>query len=78
VCSIPEVAGGAALLFDPRDAAQLAQHLAMVLSQAAEARRLRERGLARAADFTWHKTAQRILETYEVALQSTPSTPGEP
>jgi glycosyltransferase involved in cell wall biosynthesis len=78
VHSIPEVAGGAALLFDPQDATQLAQHLTVVLSTPEEARRLRERGLVRAADFTWRKTAQRILESYETVLHSAVSTPGAP
>ena len=49
--SIPEVTGGAALLADPYDAEALAHHITRVLGDPDEARRLRERGFARAAQF---------------------------
>ncbi len=63
--AIPEVTGDAALLADAEDAAGFAAHLARVLGQPAEALRLRERGFARAAMFSWQQTAKRILECYE-------------
>jgi glycosyltransferase involved in cell wall biosynthesis len=63
--SIPEVADGAALLVDAEDAVMLARQMTLVLSSSHEARRLRERGIARAAQFSWRKTAQQILESYE-------------
>ena len=65
--AIPEVAGDAALLSDAEDTAALARHVALVLGNPAEAQRLRERGFARAAQFSWRNTAQRILESYERA-----------
>jgi glycosyltransferase involved in cell wall biosynthesis len=50
---------------DADDAETLAKHLETVLNNPVEAQRLRERGFARAAQFSWQKTAQRILEVYQ-------------
>lgn len=63
--SIPEVAGGAALLADAEDDAAFARHIALVLGVPVEAQRLRARGFARAAQFSWRSTAQQILEAYD-------------
>ncbi|MGB9754958.1 glycosyltransferase family 4 protein [Roseiflexus castenholzii] len=68
---LPEVAGDAALVMDAEDDATLARYLEKVLIDPSEAARLRERGFAHAAQFSWHKTAQRILESYEQAAQMT-------
>lgn len=81
--AIPEVVGEAALLMDAEDAEGLAQHLIRVLRSPEEANRLRERGFARAAQFSWRRTAQRILESYQQALNLSsvvyrPSSVGEP
>ncbi|GAB4127914.1 MAG: glycosyltransferase family 1 protein [Roseiflexaceae bacterium] len=60
--SLPEVAGGAALLVDPTDTGQIAQQLER-LSQDADLRAdLRERGLVRAAQATWQQTARTTLQ----------------
>jgi glycosyltransferase involved in cell wall biosynthesis len=66
--SIPEVAGDAALLSDVDDIEKIARHITLVLTNPAEAERLRQRGYARAANFSWEKTAQRVLDIYEQAL----------
>ncbi|MEO7911885.1 MAG: glycosyltransferase family 1 protein [Roseiflexaceae bacterium] len=66
--SIPEVAGGAALLADAEDYNALARHIALVLGNPAEARQLRERGFARAAQFSWRNTAQQILASYQSVI----------
>ena len=71
--AIPEVAGDAALFADAEDASTLARHIALVLSSPTEAQRLRERGLARAAQFSWRNTAQRILESYSQAMRVQPA-----
>jgi glycosyltransferase involved in cell wall biosynthesis len=68
--SIPEVAGEAALLSDAEDATALARHIALVLNSPSQAQWLRERGFARAAQFSWQSTARRILESYEGAMRS--------
>jgi len=66
--SLPEVAGDAALLFDPRDEPALASALTRLLDDAALAESLRARGLARAREFTWERTARLTLETYARTL----------
>lgn len=66
--SIPEVAGDAALITEVDDIDGLARNITLVLSNPAEAERLRQRGYIRAAEFSWPKIAQRYLEIYERAL----------
>jgi glycosyltransferase involved in cell wall biosynthesis len=68
--SIPEVVGDAGLLADAEDYVTLARHIAHVLKSSEVAGRLRERGYARSAQFSWQNTAKRILESYDLALSS--------
>ncbi len=72
VCSdlpvLREVAGEAALYFDPRQPATMTATLNEVLRQPELLAALRERGLARAAWFTWERAAQATLAVYESAL----------
>ena len=51
--SLPEVAGDAALLFDPESPRAIADAIERLLADEALAARLREAGLAQAARFTW-------------------------
>jgi alpha-1,3-rhamnosyl/mannosyltransferase len=64
VSSLPEAAGGAALLVDPLDDAALAGAIESVLSDPARRADLVQRGLARAARLRWSATAQRYLEIF--------------
>ncbi len=73
--SIPEVAGDAALLGDATDARAFARNIARVLSDPDEARRLRELGFARAAQFSWRGSAQQTLDAYRQALETPDSAP---
>ena len=66
--SLAEVAGDAALLFDPRDETAIASALGRLLDDTALAEGLRARGLARAREFTWERTARLTLESYARAL----------
>jgi glycosyltransferase involved in cell wall biosynthesis len=66
--SLPEVAGDAALLFDPHDEAAIAGALRRLLDDEALCEQLRARGLARAEEFTWQRTARLTLESYSRAL----------
>jgi len=66
--SLPEVAGDAALLFDPRDESAIAEALHRLLDDSALCERLRTRGLARVTEFTWQRTARLTLESYRLAL----------
>ncbi|HEY7633598.1 MAG TPA: glycosyltransferase family 1 protein [Thermoleophilaceae bacterium] len=66
--SLPEVAGGAALLFDPEDPAAIAAAIERLLGDEPERERLIHAGLARAAQFTWDETARLTAESYERTL----------
>jgi glycosyltransferase involved in cell wall biosynthesis len=61
VTCLPEVLGEAALLADPMDTADWADAIQRVLFDLSLRADLRERGLARAAQFSWAKTAKQIL-----------------
>jgi glycosyltransferase involved in cell wall biosynthesis len=68
--SLPEVAGDAALLFDPEDAGAIRSAVERLLADGAERERLSARGPARAASFTWERTAELTAASYERALGS--------
>jgi glycosyltransferase involved in cell wall biosynthesis len=68
--SLPEVAGDAALLFDPRSPSELAAALTRLLAGGPEIERLRAAGLERAARFTWQRTAELTLASYARTLGS--------
>jgi glycosyltransferase involved in cell wall biosynthesis len=66
--SLPEVAGGAALLVDPLDRDAIAAGLVRLAGDEDLRRRLVEAGRRRAAGFTWRATAAATWTTYrEVA-----------
>lgn len=60
--SLPEVGGEAACYFDPEDPQEIASQLASLLLDPDRAASARSRGLARAATFSWERTARRTLE----------------
>jgi glycosyltransferase involved in cell wall biosynthesis len=60
--SMPEIAGGAAMLSDPTDPASIAR--AMVKAAQPGQDRMREDGFRRAAQFTWASTAADTLDVY--------------
>ena len=66
--SLPEVAGDAALLFDPDDRPALAGALRALLAGGPAIDRLRAAGRERAAQFTWEQTARGTLESYRRAM----------
>ncbi len=70
VSSLPEVAGDAALLFDPDDPAAMTQALHRLLEDASLRADLQTRGLAQAARFTWEQTAAATLRVYRKLLHS--------
>lgn len=63
-----EVAGDAAAYFDPCSAQSAATTLRSLLGDTARATRLAALGLTRAAAFTWERTAELTLLSYERAL----------
>jgi glycosyltransferase involved in cell wall biosynthesis len=60
--AMPETAGGAAILCDPRDPASIAR--AMLEATQPGMDRLRDRALRRAAQFTWAATGAQTLDVY--------------
>ena len=66
--SLPEVAGDAALMFDPDDASAITAAVERVLGDPAEAERLRAAGRAQAQRFTWAATARVTAASYERAM----------
>lgn len=63
--SLPEVAGDAALLFDPADEGALADALARLAGDPALRAELVARGMRRARAFTWERCAEIVLSTLE-------------
>jgi glycosyltransferase involved in cell wall biosynthesis len=66
--SLPEVAGDAALLFDPEDVGAITAAVERLVSDPEEAQRLRALGLEQAKRFSWRETARGTLASYERAL----------
>ncbi|MBN1218226.1 MAG: glycosyltransferase family 4 protein [Anaerolineae bacterium] len=68
--SLPEVAGqnGDACLVSPTDIAALAEAMAELMANANLRASMSARGLARAAQFTWEKTARETVAIYQNVL----------
>jgi glycosyltransferase involved in cell wall biosynthesis len=59
--SLPEAVGQAALTVDPTDSAAMAAAMAQLLDDAPLRRRLEQAGIEWARNFSWKRTAQRLL-----------------
>ena len=68
--SLPWVCGEAALYCDPRDPRDLAQKIRTVACEEAVRTGLREKGLARAGDFTWPQCARSTFQLLDKLLAS--------
>ncbi len=66
--SLPEVAGEAAVLVDPRSTEDLARGIAAVWCDEGLRSRLIARGLARARHFTWARAARATAAVYDAVL----------
>ena len=66
--SLPEIVGDAAVTLDPRDAAAWAAAITKLLENGDLRADFRERGLARAAEFSWENTARETFGVYRSAL----------
>jgi alpha-1,3-rhamnosyl/mannosyltransferase len=66
--SLPEVVGDAGLLVDPDDADNLADAMARIFGDRELSATCSRRGLERARQFTWTRTAQDVRRAYEDAL----------
>jgi glycosyltransferase involved in cell wall biosynthesis len=69
--SLPEVAGEAALLFDPRNVRSMAEAIGRGVSDTSLRAELSARGLVQAAKFNWERAAQQTRQVYlEAARQN--------
>jgi glycosyltransferase involved in cell wall biosynthesis len=66
--ALVEVAGQAAILFDPEQPQAIAAAIERLLGDPGERERLSRAGRANAARFSWAETARRTLRVYELAL----------
>jgi glycosyltransferase involved in cell wall biosynthesis len=67
VTACPEVAADAALVVDPRSVSAIAGAMERVRDETVR-ESLRERGLARARQFTWRRTAERYVELFRALV----------
>jgi glycosyltransferase involved in cell wall biosynthesis len=67
--SMPEIAGGAALTFDPADPGSIAEAIRRLLGDEALRRQLAAEGLARAKTFRWEHTARATAGVYREVLE---------
>jgi glycosyltransferase involved in cell wall biosynthesis len=70
VSSLPEVMGDAALLVDPYSAEAIADAMQRVLTDTTLRSDLSARGLARAGEFSWERSARRVREIYDEVAHS--------
>jgi glycosyltransferase involved in cell wall biosynthesis len=68
--SLPEVGGDAARYFDPEDTEEMTAVLRALLVDADLRHTLSQRGLERAALFSWRRTAEQTLAVYKHILPS--------
>jgi glycosyltransferase involved in cell wall biosynthesis len=67
VCAIPEVMGDAAILVNPVDVEEIAEGIRRLVQDSTLRLQLCERGLQRASQFTWEKTALKTAQVLEWA-----------
>jgi glycosyltransferase involved in cell wall biosynthesis len=69
VSSLPEIAGGAAILVDPYDPASIAEGVTRAVADESLRVQLIERGFARARDFSWAQSVTAIHRIYMDVLE---------
>jgi glycosyltransferase involved in cell wall biosynthesis len=74
--SLPEVVGDAAFAVSPDDARQMAGAIISVLVDETLAAELKQKGLQRAAAFSWEETATQTLFIYDRLLAGQPAPEG--
>jgi len=70
VSSLPELGGDAAAYFDPTSVEEMSAGISRVLGDESLGEAMRVRGLARAARFSWERTARETMAVYEKVLGS--------
>jgi glycosyltransferase involved in cell wall biosynthesis len=74
--SMPEVADGAGLLFDPHQTAEIIRALKDILLDSELRGRMERLGFQRAATFTWKKSARATLEVYREVVNEVAGNAG--
>lgn len=62
--ALPEVAGGAARLIQPESAREIGEAIMEVLADSSLIESYKQKGLARASQFSWEKSAQKLVALY--------------
>jgi glycosyltransferase involved in cell wall biosynthesis len=65
VSSLPEVVGDSGILIDPDSPDEIASRITEVCTNTVVANALRDRGISRAATFTWDQTASSTIDVYQ-------------
>ena len=74
--SLPEVGGDAATYFDPEDVGAITAAVRAVLEDDLLRARLSARGVARAAGYSWARTAQETIAVYRRVLANAGDSAG--
>jgi glycosyltransferase involved in cell wall biosynthesis len=69
ISSMPEVAGGAAVLITPGNVDELVAAMRKVLTDPGLAESLSRKGIARASDFSWRRCARETLQVYKTVYE---------
>ena len=69
----PEIAAEAALLVNPRSVEEIHSSLDRLVADVELRRHLQRRGIERAGEFSWKRSAQRHLEVFQDAICTDPS-----
>ena len=70
ISSMPEVAGGAALLINPHEPEEIAKAIKLVMNDTTLRNDLVRRGVNRSHEFTWNNMAERYLQVYSQTIGS--------
>ena len=66
--SLPEVVGNVGIMVDPNDIESLSEEMYMVLNDKELWHQMSRDGLKRSKMFTWEKTVNDVIETYNEIL----------
>jgi glycosyltransferase involved in cell wall biosynthesis len=67
--ALPEVLGDAGVLVNPDDPADIARGITTMLQDVNRAEQSAARGVERSRAFSWTRTARRVYETYQAAIE---------
>lgn len=69
--SMPEVSGGAALLVDPFQTAEITNAITDIMKDGVLRKALVDKGIVRSAEFRWSTMAEQVLDLYDQVLGKT-------